>query len=110
MRVHQNLPFFMEKNGPKWPFFGQKLGLLASDKQLKTSPPILGVLDAKKQVIEAFRSRKHNLQHAYAPKFAIFHGKNGQKWPFFGQKLSFFGFRQAFEGPPPLILRVLDAK
>ena len=63
------------KNGQTWPFFGQNLSLFASDKQLKTPPPILRVLDAKKQVVEAYRSRKHNLQHPYAPKVAIFHEK-----------------------------------
>ena len=30
-------------------------------------PPISRVLDAKKQVLGRHRSRKHNLQHAYAP-------------------------------------------
>ena len=54
-------------------------------------PPILRVLDAKKQIVGTHRSRKHNLQHPYAPKFAIFHEKNGQQWPFFGQKLGLLG-------------------
>ena len=40
MCMHQNLPFFMEKNGKKWPLFGEKLCFLASAKQLKTSPPL----------------------------------------------------------------------
>ena len=53
-------------------------------------PPILRVLDTKKQIVRTHRSRKHNLQHLYAPKFAIFHEKNGQQWPFFGQKFGFF--------------------
>ena len=92
IRMHQNLPFFHEKTAKNWPFFGQKLSLLASDKQLKTPPPpILRVLDVKKQVVVTHRSRKHNLQHPYAPKLAIFHEKNGQQWPFFGQKLGFLG-------------------
>ena len=62
-------------------FLGQKLSFLASDKQLKNPPPILRVLDAKKQVVEAHRSRKLHLQHPYVPKFAIFHekmAKNGR--------------------------------
>ena len=66
---------------------------LASDKQLKTLLSIWRVLDTKKQVVEAYIAQNHNLQHAYAPKFAFFHEKNGQKWLFFGQKLSFFSFR-----------------
>ena len=40
IRMHQNLPFFHEKTAKNWPFFGQKLSLLASDKQLKTPPPL----------------------------------------------------------------------
>ena len=45
----------------------------------------------KKQVVGTQRLQKHNLQHLYAPKFAIFHGKtaknahllvkNGVFWP-----------------------------
>ena len=49
----------------------------ASDKKLKTPFPILRVLDTKKQVVGAYVSQKRNLQHAYAPTFAIFHEKNG---------------------------------
>ena len=65
-------------------------------------PPILRVLDAKKQIAGTHRSRKHNLQHPYAPKFAVFHEKNGHKWPFSRHILIFFGFVQAVEGSPPL--------
>ena len=64
-------------------------------------PPILRVLDAKKQIVGTHISRKHNLQHPYAPKFAVFHEKNGHKWPFSGHILIFFGFVQAVEGSPP---------
>ena len=42
MRMHLNLPFFIEQNGKKWPLFGEKLCFLASTKQLKTSPPLFG--------------------------------------------------------------------
>ena len=73
-------------------------------------PPILRVLDTKKHIVGTHRSRKHNLQHPYAPKFAVFHEKKGHKWPFSGHILIFFGFVQAVEGSPPPILRVLDAK
>ena len=38
--MHQNLPFFMKKTAKKWPVFGQKLTFSASDKQLKTPPPL----------------------------------------------------------------------
>ena len=59
----------------------QNFSFFASDKQLKTPPPRLRVLDVKKQVVEAYRSQKHNLQHPFAPKSAIFHekmAKNGR--------------------------------
>ena len=36
--MHQNLLFFMEKL-PKWPFLGQKLSILAPDRQLQSPPP-----------------------------------------------------------------------
>ena len=87
------------KNGQTWPFFGQKLSFFASDKQLKTPPPILRVLDAKKQVVEAYRSRKHNLQHPYAPKFAIFHETMAKNGRFFGQKLSFLASDKQLKTP-----------
>ena len=64
-------------------------------------PPILRVLDAKKQVVGTHRSGKHNLQHPYAPKFPIFHEKNGKKWPLFGLKLSFSASDRQHENPPP---------
>ena len=73
-------------------------------------PPISRLLDTKKQIGGTHRSRRHNLQHPYATKFAVFHEKNGHKWPFSGHMLIFFGFVQAVEGSPPPILRVLDAK
>ena len=71
--------------------------------------PILRALDAKKQIVGTQRSRKHNLQHPYAPKYAIFH-ENRPKMAFFLSNIDFFGFVQAVEGPPPPNLRVLDAK
>ena len=83
--------FFHEKNGRKWLFFGQRLiFFLAPDKQLKTPPPILRVLDANKQIVGAHRSQKRNLQHAYAPKFAIFHSKNGKNGRFFVENCVFW--------------------
>ena len=54
-------------------------------------PPILRVKDVEKQVVVTHRSRKHNLQHPYAPKFAIFHEETANNPPFFGQKLRFLG-------------------
>ena len=76
-------------------FFGLK-------QAVEDCPPILRVLDMKKQIVGTHRSRKHNLQHPYASKFAVFHEKNGHKWPFSGHILIFFGFVQAVEGSPPL--------
>ena len=65
MRMHQTLPFFMEKKGKKWPLFLGKLCFLASAKQLKTSQTLSPrVLDAKKHVVWGHRLPKYNLQHA----------------------------------------------
>ena len=75
-------------------FFGRR-------QAVEDCPPILRVLDTKKQIVGTHRSRKHNLQHPCAPKFAVFHEKNGHKWPFSGHILIFFGFVQAVEGSPP---------
>ena len=73
MRMHQNSPFFMGKNGTKCPLFGEKLCFLASAKQLKTSPPLfLRVLDAKRHVVWGHRSPKHNLHHANYLKGCFF--------------------------------------
>ena len=66
---------FHAKTAKHGPFLVKILICFASDKQLKTSPLILKVLDANEQVVEAYRSRKHNLQHPFAPKRAIFHEK-----------------------------------
>ena len=72
MRMHQMFPFFMEKMAKKCPFFGQKMSFSASDKQLKTPPPILRVLDAKQYVIWTHRAFKHNLQYAELLKRLVF--------------------------------------
>ena len=73
MRMHQNLPFFMETNGKKWPLFGKKIVFFAPAKQLKTPrTSILRVLDAKKHVVWGHRSPKHNLQHANYLKVCFF--------------------------------------
>ena len=45
-------------------------------------PPILRVLDAKKQVVCMPGLQKHNLQHLIAPKLAIFHGKTAKNGRF----------------------------
>ena len=76
-------------------------------------PPILRVLDTKKQIVGTHRSRKHNLQHPYAPKFAAFHEKKRPQMPqmaLFWSHIDFFlaSYKQ-LKDPPP-ILRVLDAK
>ena len=68
---------------------------------LEDCPPILRVLDAKKQIVGTHRSRKHNLQHQYAPKFAIFHKKTVNNGHFLVKRCDF--------GRLP-ILRALDAK
>ena len=62
IRMHQNLPFFMKKR-PTMAVFLSNIDFLALYKQLKDPPPppILRVLDAKKQVVVTQRSRKHIL-------------------------------------------------
>ena len=86
------------KNGRFWSkieFFGLRQALE------DPPPPISRVLNAKKQVLGRHRSRKHNLQHEYAPTFVIFHEKKGQEWLFFGQRLSFSAPDKHLKTPPP---------
>ena len=71
--------------------------------------PILRVLDAKKQIVGTHRSRKHNLQHPYAPKYAIFH-ENRPKMAVFLSNIDFLALYKQLKDPPPPNLRVLDAK
>ena len=78
--MRKNLPFFM-KNRPKMAFFWSKIEVFGFRQAVEDPPPILRVLDPKKQVVEAHRSRKLHLQNPYAPQFAIFHekmAKNGR--------------------------------
>ena len=53
-------------------------------------------------LLGAHRSQERNLQHTYAPKFAIFHGKNGKKWALFGEKLCFLASAKQLKTSPPL--------
>ena len=55
-----------------------KIEFFGLGQEVEDPPPIFRVLDAKKQFAEANISRKHNLQHVYAPKFAIFHDKTAK--------------------------------
>ena len=71
-------------------------------------PPILRVLDAKKQIVGTHRLRKHTLQHPYAPKYAIFH-ENRPKMAVFLSNIDFLALYKQLKDPPPF-LRVLDAK
>ena len=99
--MHQNLPFFMKKR-PTMAIFWSKVEIFGLS-------PILRALDAKKQIVGTQRSRKHNLQHPYAPKYAIFH-ENRPKMAFFCQILIFLALYKQLKDPPPPNLRVLDAK
>ena len=101
--------FSMKKKRPRIAVFGQRLSFLASDKHLKPPPPILRLLEAKKQLLGRHRARKHNSQHTDAPTFVIFHETKRPRMAVFWSKIDFFGARQAFEDPPP-ILGVLDAE
>ena len=81
MRMHQNLPFFMKKR-PKMAFFWSKIEFFGFRQEVEDPPPLLRVLDAKQQVIEAQSSRKRNPQHAYARKFANCHEKTAENGRF----------------------------
>ena len=74
-----------------------------SDKQLKTPPPILRVLDVKEQVRGLHESRKDNLQPPYLSTFAIFHENTAKNGLFFGQKLSFLASDKQLKDPFPLL-------
>ena len=82
--------YFSWKNCQKWPFLGQKLSILASDRQLQSPPPILRVLDAKKHAVWTHRLPKHNLQHFYAPKSAIFQQNRRKIAIFLSKSVCFF--------------------
>ena len=43
------------KNGKKWPFLGQKMFSFGLGQAVENCPPILRVLDAKKQVVVTHR-------------------------------------------------------
>ena len=63
---------------PKRAFFMKKrptMAILWSKVGIFRVSPISRALDAKKQIPGTHRSRKHNLPHPYAPKYAIFHEK-----------------------------------
>ena len=63
--------------------------------------PILRALDAKKQIVGTHRSRKHNLQHPYAPKYAIFH-ENRPKMALFLSNIDFLALYKQLKDPPPI--------
>ena len=93
IRMHQNLPFFMKKR-PTMAIFWSKVGIFGLF-------PILRALDAKKQIVGTHRSRKHNLQHPYAPKYAIFH-ENRPKMAVFLSNIDFLALYKQLKDPPPL--------
>ena len=86
--------FFMKKR-PTMAIFWSKVGIFGLSLFLRALVP-------KKQILGTHRSRKHNLQHSCAPKFAGFHEKKATNGPFLVTYLIFFGFVQAVEGSPPL--------
>ena len=92
IRTHQNLPFFMKKR-PTMAIFWSKVGIFCLS-------PILRALDAKKQIVGTHRSRKHNLQHPYAPKYAIFH-ENRPKMAVFVSNIDFLALYKQLKDPPP---------
>ena len=90
--MHQNSPFFMKK----WP----TMAIFWSKVEIFGLSPILGALDAKEQIVGTHRSRKHNLQHLYARKYAIFH-ENWPKMAVFLSNIDFLALYKQLKDPPP---------
>ena len=72
IRMHHNLPFLREKTAKNGHFLVKKC-FFGLRQAVEDPHPILSVLDVKKQVPVTHTSRRHNLQHPYTPKFAVFH-------------------------------------
>ena len=89
--MHQNLPFFMKKR-PTMAIFWSRVGIFGLFLFLRA-------LDAKKQIVGTHRSRKHNLQHPYAPKYAIFY-EYRPKMAFLCQLLIFLPLYKQLKDPP----------
>ena len=88
--MHQNLLFFMEKL-PKMAVSWSKIEYFGLRQAVAEPPPaILRVLDAKKHAVWTHRFPKHNLQHSYAPKSAIFQQNRRKIAIFFIKNCSFF--------------------
>ena len=88
--MHQNLLFFMEKL-PKMAVSWSKIEYFGLRQAVaEPPPPILRVLDAKKHAVWTHRFPKHNLQHSYAPKSAIFQQNRRKIAIFFIKNCSFF--------------------
>ena len=51
------------------------------------------------QIVGTHRSQKHNLQHPYAPKNAIFH-ENGPKAALFLSNIDFLALYKQLKDPP----------
>ena len=78
------------KNRQKMAVFGQKLNVFGPRQAVEDpAPPILRVRDAKMQDVGRHRAGKHNSQHPYVPKFAVFHEKS-PKMAVFWSKIEFF--------------------
>ena len=79
--MHQNLPLFMDKTAKKKAAFWSKFEFVGLRKAIEDPPTILGVLDAKKQVVGIHGSRKHTLysmrMHQNLQFFMKKTGKNG---------------------------------
>ena len=87
--MHQNLLFFMEKL-PKMAVSWSKIEYFGlRQAAAEPPPPILRVLDAKKHAVWTHRLPKHNLQHSYATKSAIFQ-RNRRKIAIFLSKIVCF--------------------
>ena len=82
MRMHQNFPFFMEKNSKKWPLFGEQLCFLASAKQLKTSPPLsffFFVIQVQSHCSRVLRRPAHHTEYHPHPRSRSVGGAAGRR-------------------------------
>ena len=94
--------YFSWKNCQKWPFLGQKLSILASDRQLQSPPPRFEGAGCKTACCVDTPIARTQFTAFLCPKICHFSTKSAKNSHFFYQKLFvFFSLKQAAE-PHPL--------
>ena len=87
--MHQNL-LFSWKNCQKWPFLGQKLSILASDRQLQSPPPHFEGAGCKKACCVDTPISQTQFTAFLCPKICHFSTKSAKNSHFFIKNCSFF--------------------